>query len=413
MNDFGQPIGVAVPDWKPRPRPQRIQLDGRYCRLEPVNAQAHATDLFAAYHDAPDDRDWTYLFAVRPETEVEARAYLTRLAASEDPLHFTIIDLTDGKAVGTAALMRIEPTHGVIEVGSITFSRRMKQTRVGTESMFLLMRYAFDQLGYRRYEWKCDSLNAPSRAAADRYGFTFEGIFHKAIVNKGRNRDTAWYSIVDDEWPHVRAAFESWLDPQNFDEQGHQKRSLSQLRASATTPRLASASGRGSGTSADAGLVPATRGHLRAMMAWFSTHQACAFWGGPAFRFPFTEQSFFEDAKAAELPSFALIDSVGKLLGFGQYYLREGRCHFGRLAIDPALRSQGLGARLISFLASAGCKALGVDECSLFVSTGNDRAEQLYARLGFTPAPYPTGKLPLPNCKYMIASASRLIEDNA
>jgi RimJ/RimL family protein N-acetyltransferase len=132
--------------------------------------------------------------------------------------------------VGTAALLRIEPTHGVIEVGSITFAPQLKKTRAATESMYLMMRRAFDELGYRRYEWKCDSLNAPSRAAAARYGFTFEGIFRKAVVYKGRSRDTAWFSITADEWPRVRAAFAAWLDPVNFDKDGNQKRRLADLR---------------------------------------------------------------------------------------------------------------------------------------------------------------------------------------
>ena len=203
---------------------------GRYSRLEPVNAQRHGTELFAAYMEAPDGRDWTYLFSERPHSQQDFHAYLATLEKSDDPLHFTIIDTEAGNAVGTAALMRIEPTHGVIEVGSITFSPRLKKTRAATESMYLMMRRAFDELGYRRYEWKCDSLNAPSRAAAARYGFTFEGVFRKAIVYKGRSRDTAWFSITVDEWPRVRAAFEAWLDPTNFDARGHQKRPLADLR---------------------------------------------------------------------------------------------------------------------------------------------------------------------------------------
>jgi RimJ/RimL family protein N-acetyltransferase len=202
---------------------------GRYCRLEPVE-QRHEAELFAAYMTAPDGRDWTYLFSERPENAADFRAYLAKLEKSEDPLHFTIVDTEAGKCVGTAALMRIEPTHGVIEVGSITFAPRLKKTRAATESMYLMMRRAFDELGYRRYEWKCDSLNAPSRAAAARYGFTFEGIFRKAIVYKGRSRDTAWFSITADEWPRVRAAFEAWLDPVNFDNEGNQKRRLADLR---------------------------------------------------------------------------------------------------------------------------------------------------------------------------------------
>jgi RimJ/RimL family protein N-acetyltransferase len=204
---------------------------GRYCRLEPVAVARHEADLFAAYLEAPDGRDWTYLFHERPTRPEEFHSYLTKLESSEDPLHFAIVDAQTGKAVGTAALMRIDPAHGVIEVGSITFSPRLKKTRAATESMYLLMRRVFDELGYRRYEWKCDSLNAPSRSAAERYGFTFEGIFRNAIVYKGRKRDTAWYSITDTEWPQVRAAFEEWLDPANFDDRGRQKRRLGELRA--------------------------------------------------------------------------------------------------------------------------------------------------------------------------------------
>jgi RimJ/RimL family protein N-acetyltransferase len=204
---------------------------GRYCRLEPVAVARHEADLFAAYLEAPDGRDWTYLFHERPTRPEEFHSYLTKLESSEDPLHFAIVDAQTGKAVGTAALMRIDPAHGVIEVGSITFSPRLKKTRAATESMYLLMRRVFDELGYRRYEWKCDSLNVPSRSAAERYGFTFEGIFRSAIVYKGRKRDTAWYSITNTEWPQVRAAFEEWLDPANFDDRGRQKRRLGELRA--------------------------------------------------------------------------------------------------------------------------------------------------------------------------------------
>lgn len=205
-------------------------MAGRYCLVEPVDVERHAAGLFEAYSDAPDGRDWTYLFAERPADSAAFGSYLRSAAASEDPLHFTIVDLATGKAVGTAALMRIEPVHGVIEVGSIAYSPRLKQTRAGTEAMYLMMRRAFDELGYRRYEWKCDSLNAPSRAAAHRLGFTFEGIFRQAIVYKNRNRDTAWYSIVDVEWPRVRAAFDGWLAPGNFDAEGRQRRSLSTIR---------------------------------------------------------------------------------------------------------------------------------------------------------------------------------------
>ena len=227
---FGQPVGAPVPEWTARARASRVVITGNYCRIEPVDVERHARSLFDAYAEAPDDRDWTYLFAERPTDADACRAYAARLAASEDPLHYAVVDLASGRAVGTAALMRMEPVHGVIEVGSITYAPRLQRTRAGTEAMYLLMRYAFDDLGYRRYEWKCDSLNAPSLAAAERYGFTFEGIFRQAIVYKGRNRDTAWFSITDREWPAVRAGFEAWLRPENFDERGAQRVSLAELR---------------------------------------------------------------------------------------------------------------------------------------------------------------------------------------
>lgn len=230
-NDYGQPIGMPVPDWAERPRPARVVLQGQYSRLEPVDVGRHAADLFQAYMEAPDGRSWTYLFSERPESAESFTAYLSTLSRSQDPLHYTIVDAAAHQAVGTAALMRIEPVHGVIEVGSITFAPRMQGTRIGTEAMYLLARYVFDELSYRRYEWKCDSLNAPSRRAALRYGFTFEGIFRQAIVYKGRNRDTAWYSLTSAEWPRLRAAFESWLQPANFDEAGRQKRRLTEIRS--------------------------------------------------------------------------------------------------------------------------------------------------------------------------------------
>jgi RimJ/RimL family protein N-acetyltransferase len=231
-NQYDQPIGPPVTGWTERRRPPRHTLPGRHCRLEPVDAQRHAADLFAAYMEASDARDWTYLLPERPATPALFEEYLARLAKSEDPLHYTIMDTETAKPVGTAALMRIDPAHGVIEVGSIAYSPRIKRTRAGTEAMYLLMRLVFDDLGYRRYEWKCDSLNGPSRTAALRYGFTFEGIFRRAIVYKGRSRDTAWYSIIAEEWPRIRSAFDAWLDPKNFDEHGRQKRVLEAMRPS-------------------------------------------------------------------------------------------------------------------------------------------------------------------------------------
>ncbi len=231
-NQYGQPIGPAVENWSERSRPPRTTMTGQYCRLEPVNPRNHAAQLFAAFMQAPDERDWTYLFADRPQTPALLDAYLHRLARSEDPLHYAIVDAHSGNAVGTAAFMRIDPGHGAIEVGSITYAPCLKRTPAGTEAMYLMMRRVFDELHYRRYEWKCDSLNAASCAAARRYGFTFEGIFRQAIVYKGRSRDTAWFSITQTEWPRVRIALQGWLDPRNFDAAGCQRRTLASIRES-------------------------------------------------------------------------------------------------------------------------------------------------------------------------------------
>ncbi|WP_144139422.1 GNAT family N-acetyltransferase [Paraburkholderia sp. BCC1884] len=229
-NAFEQPIGAPVSDWKGAAAPGR-ELTGRYCRLEPVNVERHAADLYDAYASATDGRDWTYL-AVGPFDSLEAyREHLTRMAASADPMHFAVIDLATGKAVGTLSLMRIDRANGVIEVGHVTFSPRLKRTRIATEAMFLLMSEVFGELGYRRFEWKCDSLNGPSREAALRYGFTFEGIFRQAIVYHQRNRDTAWFSIIDSEWPALREGYMRWLDAGNFDAQGRQVERLVDLIA--------------------------------------------------------------------------------------------------------------------------------------------------------------------------------------
>ncbi|WP_219209855.1 GNAT family N-acetyltransferase [Variovorax boronicumulans] len=230
LNDFGQPVGPALPDWTPHALPPREAIEGRFCRVEPLDAARHADDLHAAYAQAPDGRDWTYLSIERSDDPAATRAYVERLAQSADPMHFAVIDRASGRAVGTLALMRIEPAHGVMEVGHVTFSPLLKKTPLSTEAQYLLMRLAFDTLGYRRYEWKCDSCNAPSRRAAQRLGFRFEGIFRQVLVYKGRSRDTAWFSVIDSEWPALRSAFERWLAPDNFDAQGRQRSALERFR---------------------------------------------------------------------------------------------------------------------------------------------------------------------------------------
>jgi RimJ/RimL family protein N-acetyltransferase len=229
-NELGQPIGAEVPGWAPRPRPPRIVMHGRYCRVEPLDPDRHAAGLHEANSLDLDGRMWTYLFSGPFASFDEYRAWLESKRGSEDPLFFAFVEVASGRAVGLGSYLRIDRSNGTVEVGHLQFSPLMQRTVVATEAMYLMMRTAFD-LGYRRYEWKCDALNAGSRRAAERLGFRFEGIFRQAIVYKGRSRDTAWYSIVDQEWPALDSAFRAWLDPANFDPAGRQRRSLAALRS--------------------------------------------------------------------------------------------------------------------------------------------------------------------------------------
>ena len=230
VNEFGQPIGFAVPDWRRPPQPPRVTLDGRFCRLEPLDPAHHAQDLFAANALDADARSWTYL-PYGPFEDFETYlGWMHRFGLGDDPLFFAIIDATSGHAVGVASYLRIDPFSGSIEVGHLRFSSLLQRQPAATEAMYLMMQQAF-ALGYRRYEWKCDALNAPSRAAALRLGLSFEGIFRQAIVIKGRNRDTAWFATTDREWPALARAFECWLDPANFDAEGRQRGRLTDLTA--------------------------------------------------------------------------------------------------------------------------------------------------------------------------------------
>lgn len=223
--ESARPIGAPLPDWTPRARPARAPMVGRFCRLEPLEAARHAAGLFDAYAEDASGVGWTYLpygpFGERGAFD----AWLEKMTSGEDPLFFAILD-ESGRAVGVASYLRINPEMGTIEVGHIHYSPLLQTTRAATEAMYLMARRAFDELGYRRYEWKCDSLNAASRRAAERLGFTYEGTFRQHRMYKQRNRDTAWYSILDSEWPEVKRRLEAWLAPENFDDRGEQRTSL-------------------------------------------------------------------------------------------------------------------------------------------------------------------------------------------
>jgi RimJ/RimL family protein N-acetyltransferase len=228
----GLAIGPLIDLPEPAPRPERCVLDGRYCRLEPV-AASHRGDLFIASTPPDAARRFRYLFDPIPTSIADIDGWIASAAASSKALAFAVIDKTSGRCEGRQSLMGIVPEHRSIEIGNIYWGPRIARTRVATEATFLFARYVFDELGYRRYEWKCDALNAASRRAAERFGFTFEGHFRRAVINKGRTRDTTWYSIIDEEWPALRAAYLRWLDPGNFDALGNQRVRLGELTAAA------------------------------------------------------------------------------------------------------------------------------------------------------------------------------------
>jgi RimJ/RimL family protein N-acetyltransferase len=232
MTDHASPLGPLV-DAAPARRPERVVLEGRFVDLEPLDAARHGESLWEATQGAGRDNLWTYLFD-GPFASIEAlRDNLARKSASADPLFWAIVDRTSRQALGHAGLMRIEPAHRVIEVGNILYAPALQRRPGATEAMALLARHIFDDLGYRRYEWKCNALNAPSRAAALRLGFSFEGSFRQHMIVKGRNRDTAWFAMLDADWPRMREAFALWLDTGNFDAEGRQRRSLAACRAAA------------------------------------------------------------------------------------------------------------------------------------------------------------------------------------
>ena len=222
------PLGAPIPNWTPPPRPSAEPMAGRTCRVEPLDVDRHAADLFAADALDRDGVSWTYLPYGPFQTLSAYIEWMTVAAAREDPFFHAIVDRATSAAVGVASYLRIDPASGSIEVGHIHYSPKLQRQVAATEAMYLMMKRAFE-LGYRRYEWKCHSLNAASRTAAQRLGFSYEGVFRQARVDKGRNRDTAWYACIDKEWPALDRAFQTWLEPSNFDAEGRQHKRLSEL----------------------------------------------------------------------------------------------------------------------------------------------------------------------------------------
>ena len=227
------PLGAEL-DWTPVRRPDRTPLRGSHVLLRPVDPAADAAPLYAVSH--PPDGDaaiWTYMPDGPYAGPDELRRMLEWASASDDPHYYTLVRLPDERPLGIASYLRITPEFGVIEIGHIWFGVPLQRTTAATEAIYLLAAHAFDDLGYRRLEWKCNALNAASRRAAERFGFSFEGVFRNHMVLKGRNRDTAWYAIADDDWPAIRSGFQAWLAPENFDGEGGQAQSLGDLIAAA------------------------------------------------------------------------------------------------------------------------------------------------------------------------------------
>ncbi|MEL7259117.1 MAG: GNAT family protein [Pseudomonadota bacterium] len=221
-----RPIGPVVEGWQEPPLPGLMVLEGRYARLEPLEADAHAALLFRAFEG--HDWVWDYMPAGPFGSAAQFHRWMKEATAADDILFFAIFDKDSGAFGGFASYLRMKPTSGSIEVGYIAMAPALQRTRAATEAMYLMMEWAFDA-GYRRYEWKCDALNRPSRAAAQRLGFSYEGVFVQATVVKGRNRDTAWLAVIDKDWPALKEAYQLWLSPSNFDEHGAQKERVSDL----------------------------------------------------------------------------------------------------------------------------------------------------------------------------------------
>ncbi|MFP3126628.1 GNAT family N-acetyltransferase [Ectobacillus funiculus] len=222
INQFGQKVGESVEGYQHPLIPAINTIGGKYCTLEKLSMK-HLDDLYKnVYGPDSDDKQWTYLQIEKFTSKKEFEIFLSKLTKSEDPYYYAIVDNGTDEALGCFALMRINIEHSSVEVGSVIYSERLKKTRIATEAQFLLARYVFEELHYRRYEWKCDSLNVSSRTAALRLGFQYEGTFRQALVYKKRNRDTSWFSIIDKEWPNLKNRFEKWLLESNFDEYGNQ-----------------------------------------------------------------------------------------------------------------------------------------------------------------------------------------------
>lgn len=356
------PIGVPVDAAPARPPEPDLVLEGRHVRLVRIDPEAHADALYDGSHGAGHEALWQYLFPEPFADKAAFRAYLEKAAAASDPFMLAILDRATGEAIGHATYMRIEPAHRVIEVGNILYTPRLQRGPGGTEAMYLMAKHAFD-LGYRRYEWKCNDLNAPSRRAAHRYGFTYEGTFRQHMIVKGRNRDTAWYALLDGDWPARRRAFETWLDPANFDGEGRQRLALSALNATSIPGFSLRRAGR----------------HDEA--AFDAMHRAAYAWN--------REMLGMEPVPLLTPPEEILqryetwiLEEGGLPAGAAALAPHPDHLEIWSLSVDPARQNAGIGRRLLE-AAEARARALGLSTLRLFTGAPLQKNIDWYHRRGY------------------------------
>ena len=367
---YGQPLGLTVDNWQGATPPQRVTLQGRSCRVEPFRQAQHGAGLRAALERDADGRDWAYLMP-RPQSDADWDSWFGMMEDSRDPLFFAIVDQASGQAVGSCSYLRIDAAGGVIEIGWLRFSPLLQRTAAATEAMYLLMRQAFDW-GYRRYEWKCNALNAPSMRAAPRLGFTFEGIFRQARVNWGLNRDTAWFSLLDSEWPANRAALEAWLDAANFDADGRQRRSLEECRRALATQ-----------TQQD-GVRLATLADLPQLAVLFDGYRQ--FYG--QHDDTTTSHAFIRQRLQQGDSTILVYQQDGQLQGFTQLYPLFSSVAaapvwlLNDLFVATGARRGGVGRKLLAAAAEV-ARLRGVVRLELATAHDNLSAQALYEKMGW------------------------------
>lgn len=366
---FGQPLGEAVDNWQGATYPQAVTMVGRSCRLEPFDGAKHGASLRAALALDSDGRDWAYLMPA-PASEADWQGWFAMMSDSQDPLFFAIVDPASGEAIGCCSYLRIDAANGVIEIGWLRFSPRLQRTTAATEAIYLMLQQAF-AWGYRRVEWKCNALNAPSMRAAERLGFRFEGIFRQARVNWGLNRDTAWFSLLDQEWPQREAALATWLAADNFDAAGRQRRSLQACRA-ALKPGGAVRS--------------ATLADLPQLAALFDGYRQ--FYG--QLDDAANSLAFIRTRLLAGDSQILVSEQDGQLQGFVQLYPLFSSITTSRLwllndlFVSPAVRRGGIGRQLM-LAAAALARQHGVAGLELATAHSNRQAQALYESLGWQP----------------------------